>query len=344
MFILLNWVKYYTKEMAKALKITSIGFGIILTVVVIKYKPAYAVTLAGTELGYVENKDKIELKIKNNLEDTSGNIAFKEQIAVPEYTLKLISRDKQTQEKDVLVAVEKSTITTYRTYAVTVDGNVQATVATEEEAKNIVENLKSDINAEAIGFKIGIVEQYTTDLNWQSSEEASGILNTIKVAKITEYNKAEEEKRKLAEEEAKKKVIANKTVTQVGTIAGIKLSRPVNGLITSRYGSRSSARSSTHTGLDIATSLGTPITPIASGTVTYASYKGSYGNLVIINHGNGIESYYAHCNQIYVTVGQKVDASTTISTVGSTGNSTGPHLHLEIRQNGETLNPENYLY
>lgn len=78
--------------------------------------------------------------------------------------------------------------------------------------------------------------------------------------------------------------------------------------------------------------------------MTYAGYKGSYGNLVIIDHGNNIESYYAHCNQIYVQAGDVVDAKTVISTVGSTGNSTGPHLHLEIRQNGETLNPENYLY
>lgn len=154
----------------------------------------------------------------------------------------------------------------------------------------------------------------------------------------------QEEKRKAKEEEEKRRIISNKTVVSVGTIAGVGLSRPVNGSITSRYGSRSSIRSSAHTGLDIATSKGTPITPIAPGTVTYAGYKGSYGNLVIINHGNGIESYYAHCSQIYTAVGQEVDAKTMISTVGSTGNSTGPHLHLEIRQNGNPLNPENYLY
>lgn len=344
MFILLNWVKYYTKEIGKALKITSFGAMIILTVIYVKYKPAYEVSLSGESLGYIENKDKIELKIKNYMEDTTGNVAFKEQTARPEYQLKLINRDKSTQEEEVLMAVQNSTITTYKIYAVTVDGAVQTTVSSEEEAKAIVDNMKADVDEVAIGLNVGITEQYTTDLNIQTQEEASGILNNIKIAKITEYNAAQEAKRKAEEAEARKKVISNKTVVNVGTIAGVNLSRPVNGTITSRFGSRSSIRSSAHTGLDIATSVGTPIRPIAPGTVTYAGYKGSYGNLVIVNHGNGIESYYAHCSKIYVAQGQTVDSSTTISAVGSTGNSTGPHLHLEIRQNGNILNPENYLY
>ncbi len=344
MFILLKWVKYYTKEIAKALKVISFGSVMILTVVVIKYKPAYEVSLSGEKLGYIENKDKIELKIKKDREDTSGNVAFKEQTAMPEYALKLINRDKQTQEKEVLMAVEDATIITYKTYAVTVDGMTQTTVSSEEEAKSIVDNIKADVDENVIGLNIGIIEQYTTDLNIQTQEEANGILNNIKVAKIIEYNAKQEEKRKADVEKAKKKIISNKTITSVGTIAGVSLSRPVNGSITSRYGSRSSIRSGAHTGLDIATSSGTPITPIASGTVTYAGYKGSYGNLVIVSHGNGIESYYAHCSKIYTAVGQTVDRNTVISAVGSTGNSTGPHLHLEIRQNGNTLNPENYLY
>ncbi len=343
MFILLNWVKYYTKEIAKALKVTSIGAIIILSVVCIKYKPAYEVTIGETELGYIKNKEKIELKIKNYMEDTTGNIAFKEQTATPSYALKLVNRKKDLQEKQVLLAVENSTIITYKTYAVTVDGAIQTTVSSEEQAKTIIDHMKVDMD-ENIELNVGIVEQYSTDFKIQSEEEASQILDGIKIAKVTEYNEKKEAERKRQEAEARRKVISNKTITNVGTIAGINLARPVNGIITSRYGSRSARRSSSHTGLDIATSTGTPITPIAAGTVTYAGVKGSYGNLVIINHGNGIQSYYAHCHQIYATVGQKVEKNTVISTVGSTGNSTGPHLHLEIRQNGMTLNPENYVY
>ena len=122
------------------------------------------------------------------------------------------------------------------------------------------------------------------------------------------------------------------------------LSIPVRGSISSRFGSRSSVRSSIHTGLDISAPMGIGISPISAGTVTYAARKGSYGNLVVISHGNGVESYYAHCADLYVSVGQNVNSNTTIASVGSTGNSTGPHLHLEIRVNGTPVNPQNYLY
>ena len=66
--------------------------------------------------------------------------------------------------------------------------------------------------------------------------------------------------------------------------------------------------------------------------------------MIVIDHGNGVQSYYAHCNSINVSVGSSVTTDTVIGTVGSTGNSTGPHLHLEIRINGVAYNPQNYLY
>ena len=122
---------------------------------------------------------------------------------------------------------------------------------------------------------------------------------------------------------------------------GISIARPVSGTITSPFGRRSRG---IHTGLDIATTKGTPIGAAAAGTVTYAARKGTYGNLVVIDHGNGIQTYYAHCNSINCSVGQKVSQGQMISTVGTTGNSTGSHLHLEIRINGICYNPKNYLY
>ena len=134
------------------------------------------------------------------------------------------------------------------------------------------------------------------------------------------------------------------TAAPSGVLNGMQLSIPVTGSISSRFGSRGASRSTIHTGLDISTSSGTGIRPISAGTVTYSAYKGSYGNLIIIDHGNGVQSYYAHCSALYVSVGQSVDTNTTIGAVGSTGNSTGPHLHLEIRIGGEPVNPQNYLY
>ena len=106
----------------------------------------------------------------------------------------------------------------------------------------------------------------------------------------------------------------------------------------------SGIRSGAHTGTDIACPQGTPIQAVASGTVTFAGWNGSYGNLIKVSHGNGVETWYAHCTELFGTEGQQVNAGDVIATVGSTGNSTGNHLHLEVRLNGRALNPQNYLY
>ncbi len=129
-------------------------------------------------------------------------------------------------------------------------------------------------------------------------------------------------------------------------VNGIKLAtQPVSGIITSRYGENNlRIRSSSHKGLDIAAKSGTPIKVVSDGTVTFAGSSGSYGNLVKIDHGNGVETWYAHTSKIYVQEGQQVKAEEVIAAVGSTGNSTGPHLHFEIRIDGNVVNPQNYLY
>ena len=129
------------------------------------------------------------------------------------------------------------------------------------------------------------------------------------------------------------------------TVNGIYLATtPVQGRITSRFAAIENVRSGAHTGLDIAAPNGTPILAVTDGVVTHASPMGTYGNLVIVSHGNGVETYYAHCSKILVSVGQQVSSGDKIALVGSTGNSTGPHLHLEVRINGQPVNPQKYLY
>ena len=99
-----------------------------------------------------------------------------------------------------------------------------------------------------------------------------------------------------------------------------------------------------HTGLDIAGApIGTPVVAAADGVVTYAGWLGGYGNCVMINHGNGVVTLYGHGNKVLTTVGKQVKQGETIMEVGSTGNSTGPHCHFEVRINGEYTNPLNYV-
>lgn len=118
----------------------------------------------------------------------------------------------------------------------------------------------------------------------------------------------------------------------------------VKGTITSKYGYRYIFGAySWHSGLDIGAARGTNIVAADGGKVTYAGWRGSYGKLVIITHDDGSQTYYAHCSTILVKKGDKVYQGQNIAKVGSTGNSTGPHIHFEIRINGKTVNPQNYI-
>ena len=123
---------------------------------------------------------------------------------------------------------------------------------------------------------------------------------------------------------------------------------PVYGTITSQFGYRSIFGStSKHGGIDIATSYGTSIKAADGGTVVWSgrgsgSYW-SYGNYVVIDHGNGKQTYYAHCSSLLVSAGDKVYQGQTIARVGSTGRSTGNHCHFEVKLNGTSVNPLRYL-
>lgn len=114
---------------------------------------------------------------------------------------------------------------------------------------------------------------------------------------------------------------------------------PVVGPITSWYGWRYTGF---HHGLDIGAPYGTPVLATANGTVTFAGWRGGYGRTVVIDHGGGVESLYAHLSTLGVSVGERVSQGQEIGRVGNTGRSTGPHLHLEIRVNGKSVNPINY--
>ncbi len=133
------------------------------------------------------------------------------------------------------------------------------------------------------------------------------------------------------------------------TYSGGVLAWPVPGYgrITSPFGYRNHPISGSykmHTGIDIGTSGATPpIVAANGGTVIYSGWKGGYGKAIMIDHGGGIVTLYAHCSSLHVSKGASVSRGQTIANVGSTGNSTGPHLHFEVRQDGAYKNPLNYL-
>lgn len=140
------------------------------------------------------------------------------------------------------------------------------------------------------------------------------------------------------------KVVAQGTKERPKTMPKGYFIWPVRGSITSRFGYRSIFGSySYHQGLDIAVPYGTSIKAADGGKVTYSGWKGSYGKLVVIDHGNGKKSYYGHNSSLLVSVGEKVYQGQVIARAGSTGNSTGSHCHFEVRINNTPVNPLNYL-
>lgn len=119
---------------------------------------------------------------------------------------------------------------------------------------------------------------------------------------------------------------------------------PVQGRVSSDYGYRFVfGETNFHQGVDIAAPMGTAISAGADGQVVFAGERGSYGNLVILQHDNGFLSYYGHCSKILVTAGQSVTQGQIIAAVGSTGRSTGPHCHFELRYDGSPIDPLLYL-
>ncbi|ARC83356.1 peptidase M23 family protein [Clostridium argentinense CDC 2741] len=115
---------------------------------------------------------------------------------------------------------------------------------------------------------------------------------------------------------------------------------PANGVITSHFGERWGAM---HKGLDIGANENTPIKAAFNGRVTFSGVLNGYGNVIILSHDNNVETLYAHCNKLYVNEGESISKGQHIADVGNTGNSTGPHLHFEIRVNGEAVDPLKYI-
>ena len=230
-----------------------------------------------------------------------------------------------------------------------------------ESEKTEVETVKKD------------KEQKTAELQKlkaEKEEKAANLTDEQKELekKLSEYKSQAEEYAKLerqaiAKEEAARKAAqeasknntntsgsnsSNGGQTNTTPYTGGKLGWPCpsSSRITSPYGYRVLfGVRDFHTGVDIGATTGSNIVAAESGTVILANYgwNGGYGNYIILSHGNGITTRYAHASQLYVTAGQTVSKGQVIAAVGTTGNSTGPHLHFEVRVNGSHTNPLNYL-
>lgn len=316
---------------------TSIAVILVIGAIFVFFKPTYAVSYNGEFLGYINNKRQLQSKINEYITKGTGdtNIAFVQIENIPKYEMCLLKKDVQTNENEIYDKIIETGVSYYKYYIILLNGEEKYYLATREEADSVVNQLKEKDSNNI--DKISISERYNTNLvEFASVDTCVSELYEKKVV----YVPPKKTYKPAAQGTLGVSYGSNKT-SNIASLGGLTLIRPVSGTISCRFGYRGSYY---HTGLDIAAPGGTPIAAAASGTITYCGYHYSYGNLLIITHANGVQTYYAHCSRLYVGYGQTVSQGQTIAAVGSTGNSTGNHLHLEVRVNGVAQNPQNYVY
>lgn len=221
------------------------------------------------------------------------------------------------------------------------------------ETQMMLENLKRVQNLERELLELNDIEDSVIDgLSPTSQQEAPNFRSYLATRKYTSIDRTfwgiEVLQASLPEQEDRMVTLKENIEEQQRREAAIPSRWPTWGHITSDFGWRrhpiTRARDF-HSGIDIAGSniYGRPIHATGTGRVTYAGHLSTYGRLVIINHGYGFETYYAHMSKIKVKVGDTVEGGTVIGYVGNSGRSTAPHLHYEIRRWGEAVNPVKYL-
>lgn len=310
--------------MMKIIKAIIVAVILIALLLVIKFRPAYAVIINDEIIGYVKNEKEFQEKIdKKFATPENENVAFVTLDNI-EYNQTFASNNI-INEEETLNRIKESARNVYKVYEISYPENEEPMyVYSLEEAEDIVDSLKEQYSE--IEPELSINELYVeTEVNEETIKQAKEKLQQNLETKVVEKKQEE---------------IERKTINGI-YIACVPLS---TGNISSRFGSRESIRNHTHQGLDIAAPYGTPIKAAADGKVTFTGVSGGYGNLVIVEHGNGVKTYYGHCSSISAYVGQQVKAGDVIAKVGSTGNSTGNHLHFEIRLNDKQINPEGYIY
>ena len=317
--------------MIKLISIITLATLLIGFAIIVIYKPIYKVTIDGEKVGYCSDKDALQNKINDYMkhgEEGQEYVAFVQIDNMPEYKMCLQKKGNETNDDEIFQIVKTSGIPYYRYYAITDDGTEKVYVAMFEDAEKIIDTLKEKESQNS--SDLAIQEKYETEM-----PETTTVNDAV--------DKLYEKKPvvvKYASSGGGGKFSTSRALNYNHVNLGMSLVRPVSGVLTSRYGYRWGR---THTGIDIGAPYGTTIVAAASGTVTFSGWKGELGNLVVITHKNGIQTYYGHCSKLLVSAGQNVSAGQAISKVGSTGHSTGNHLHFEIRINGSSINPQSYI-
>lgn len=278
------------------------------------------------------------------------------QLKTSEDALKIIL---QGREKEELYEVQngENFWTIAEKYNLSVDDLVEANPSIDPEKLQIKQKINLVVAKPLLTVATVEKGKYEEDIPYESKFEETNRLykgdKKIKVkgqvgkkeivAEVVRYNGREISKKALEEN-----IVNNPKVEIV--LKGTKIpppdksigafNNPTRGVLTSRFGPR---WGKTHRGIDIAAKIGTPVKAAFEGVVIFSGWKGNYGNCIIIDNEKGIQTLYAHNSKLLVKNGEKVTKGQVISLVGDTGNTTGPHVHFEVKKNGSLVNPLKYV-
>ncbi len=340
-----------------------------------EFERRYVLTVDGETIGACQSKSALELMLRRILlssasNATSINTTFVNDVVISETTSTAVPM-VSLAEMEKLLTVNKSET---RVYTVQPGDTVSAIGQAHDMTVSEIKALNPDLDEARINIgqelllaaavpylsvQQTITEAYVAPIPYETNIQYDDTMytNTSKisvpgvegsadvVADVTYVNGVETARnitsyKVIAEPISATKLVGTKERPRY--MATGSFIKPSNGRFSSGYGYRKSL-GDFHTGVDFAGAQGTRIWASDGGVVTYAGWKGNYGRLVIIDHQNGYTTYYAHCSKLLVKVGDKVAKGDDIAKVGNTGRSYGAHVHFEIRKNGKTMNPLNYI-
>ncbi len=316
------------------------GFNLILTLLFtaalftllmfLIYRPTYKISFKGKFIGYSRDVFNIKNKIHESIFNGDEEVAYYEIDEKPEYEFTFMKAQFVPDDAKIIDEIKVAATPVYKTYAVKENNKVRARVSTYTEASKILEELKKkdSNNLSDISIELAYVKEKPklTDTNKVVADLYVEKPEPIYVPVFRDYAY----------------VSRSRGMSDLKFDLPISFSRPISTkIISAKF--KDPYYPGIHRAIDVAADSGTPFRAAAAGTVISSGLSGDYGNTVEIDHGNGVVTLYAHASSLSAKTGESVSAGEVIGRVGSTGWSTGAHLHFEIKYNGINLNPEHYI-
>lgn len=311
-------------------------FSAVLVTVLNTYKPTVKAYIDGKFVGYFSSEQQFD-EVYNDLVTEKQNIDSNVKVYLEsEPTFETsYTRDSLIAKQNVYTNLRAEIKTEYTVYEVAVDGENKMKFDNKDDANKYAENLKSEVSK----LNVEVKEEKVEDKGEITTvERADSILKDI-----VDRNKPVETPKATVSNTTN--TTSNYNVTTAATIGATSVPATGGGVwptVNRRVNCHYMGYSG-HTGIDLGGAVGTAIYAYKSGTVTFAGWGSGYGLHIKIDHGNGMTTYYAHCSELFASVGQQVTEGQMIAKIGMTGYTTGPHLHFEVRLNGVPVNPYPYI-